>query len=154
MSVLAKRVALAAVGLALVIQVFRPARTNPPVDVTKDVSVAVKTDPAVLATIDRSCNDCHSNRTVWPWYSEVAPISWLVISDVNGGRRHMNFSDWGTYPDYKQRDLRDKICKEVTSHGMPLWQYLLIHRNAALGDSDRQAICDWTKEGPQSARLR
>lgn len=153
MSALAKRVALGAVGLAVVIQAFRPARTNPPIDAKQELAATANVDANVRSIIDRSCNDCHSNRTVWPWYSEVAPVSWLLGSDVDGGRRHMNFSEWGTYPGYKHKDLLDKMCKEVTSHGMPLWQYLLVHRNAALSDSDRQAICSWTKEAAQSAAL-
>jgi hypothetical protein len=153
MSVLAKKIALGIVGAVIILQAFRPARTNPPVDAKQELAATAKIDSNVESIIGRSCNDCHSNRTVWPWYTEVAPVSWFVASDVNGGRRHMNFSEWGTYPAYKQKDLLDKVCKEVTNHDMPLWQYLLIHRNASLSDSDRNAICGWTKEAGQSVAL-
>lgn len=153
MSVLAKRVALGAVGLVAVIQAFRPARTNPPIDAKQELAATANVDGNVRSIIDRSCNDCHSSRTVWPWYSEVAPVSWLVGRDVNGGRRHVNFSEWGTYPGYKHKDLLDKMCKEVTDHDMPPWQYLLVHRDAGLSNSDRDSICGWTKEEGQSAAL-
>ena len=143
MSVLVRRVALGAIGLAVVIQVFRPSRTNPPIDVQQ--AAALNVDADVQPAIDRSCNDCHSGRTVWPWYSEVAPISWLVASDVNGGRRHMNVSEWGMYPGYKREDLLNQICEAVTKRDMPPWTYLLVHQDAQLNDSDREAICRWTK---------
>ena len=66
-------------------------RMNPPV--TGEIGAPEK----VMAILHRSCYDCHSNKTVWPWYSYVAPISWLVADDVHEGRRHMNFSEWNTY---------------------------------------------------------
>jgi Haem-binding domain len=144
-----RKMALGAVGLILAIQVFRPSRTNPPMDVNQDLSVAVHVDAGVRSLIDRSCNDCHSNRTVWPWYSEVAPISWLVASDVNGARRHMNFSDWGAYPTHQRQSHLDEICKVVTEGDMPPLTYTLMHATARLSDSDRQAICGWTKEAGQ-----
>jgi hypothetical protein len=114
-------------------------------DVKQDISAVMTVDAAVLPVLDRSCNDCHSNRTVWPWYSEIAPISWGVASDVSDARRHMNFSEWGTYPDYKRKDLLDKACKLVTQHDMPPLTYVTVHREARLSDSDREAICRWTK---------
>jgi hypothetical protein len=120
-------------------------------DVKQDLSVTAKVDAGVLSILDRSCNDCHSNRTVWPWYSSVAPVSWLVASDVNDARRHMNFSQWGAYtPDQRQTHL-DEICKIVTERDMPPLTYSLVHRNAALSVPDRQAICSWTKQAQAEA---
>ena len=148
MKISPQKLALGAIGLLVLIQTYRPSRTNPPMDVKQDLSTTAKVDPAVLGILDRSCNDCHSNRTVWPWYSGVAPVSWLVASDVNGARRHMNFSAWGTYPSHQQQSHLDEICKIVNEHDMPPLTYVLIHRNAALSDADRQSICDWTKSSP------
>ena len=153
MSPLARRVTPWAVGLVVVTQAFRPTRTNPPIDAKQEMTAALKVDGSVRSIVDRSCNDCHSSRTVWPWYSEVAPVSWLVSSDVNDGRRHMNFSEWGTYPDYKQKDLLSKICKIVTERDMPPLTYLLVHRAARLSDAEREAICSWTKAAAQGAAL-
>jgi hypothetical protein len=139
------RLALGAVAALALIQAYRPSRANPPMNVQQDISVAMSLDPEVRSIIDRSCNDCHSDRTVWPWYSEVAPVSWGVASDVHDGRRHMNFSEWGSYPDYKRKDLLDKVCKMVTQHDMPPFTYSLIHRESGLSQTDRDAICRWTK---------
>jgi hypothetical protein len=147
---LGRRVAFGAIAAVVLIQVYRPSRTNPPMDVKQDISAVMNVDAAVQPILDRSCNDCHSNRTVWPWYSEIAPISWGVTSDVSDGRRHMNFSEWGTYPDYKRKDLLDKACKLVTQHDMPPFTYSLIHRESALSQTDREAVCRWTKESTEA----
>ena len=146
---LRKRVVWGAIAAALLIQLYRPARTNPPIDPRQELSTVMTVDPTVQTVLNRSCNDCHSNRTVWPPYSGVAPISWGVASDVNDGRRHMNFSEWGTYPSYKQKDLLDKACKLVTQHDMPPFTYGLVHRDAGLKQAERDAICGWTKSVTQ-----
>jgi len=65
----------------------------------------VTVDPQVAGILDRACADCHSNKTRWPWYSHVAPVSWFVIDHVNHGRSHLNFSEWGRYDAFEQRDL-------------------------------------------------
>ena len=114
-------------------------------DVTQDISATMNVDAAVLPVLDRSCNDCHSNRTIWPWYSGVAPISWGVASDVNDARRHMNFSEWGTYPDYKRKEHLDEICKLVTRRDMPPFIYSMLHPEARLSSTERETLCSWTK---------
>ena len=81
----------------VVAQFIRPAKTNPAADPSLAIESHVQVDPKVSAIIDRSCADCHSNRTRWPWYSQVAPVSWFVIDHVNEGRKELNFSEWGSY---------------------------------------------------------
>ena len=100
-------------------------------------------DPQIGKILDRSCQDCHSNRTAWPWYSHVAPASWLVTHDVNDGRRHMNFSTWNRMaPDKQASRLRD-AWEEIESGGMPLWYYLPLHSAARLSDADKQLLHGW-----------
>ena len=146
---LRRRVALGVIVAAVLIQLYRPARTNPPIDPKQEITAVMPVDPAVQTVVNRSCNNCHSNRTVWPSYSQVAPISWGVASDVSDGRRHMNFSEWGTYPSYKQKDLLDKACKLVMQHDMPPFTYNLVHRDAGLSQAERDALCRWTKSVTQ-----
>src|SRR5215213_10280083 len=89
-----------AIGLAALfagLQFIRPARTNPPVDESRTITAQAHLAPEVASILDRSCNDCHSNQTRWPWYSNIAPVSWFVINHVNEGRAEMNFSDWAQY---------------------------------------------------------
>jgi hypothetical protein len=101
--------------------------------------------PQTRAFAVRACYDCHSNETTWPWYSNVAPVSWFVISDVNDGRRHLNLSDWGKYtPERMQRRLSE-MCSEVEQGEMPLKQYTWIHKVAGLDGPQREQICAWTK---------
>jgi hypothetical protein len=142
---LRSRVALGVIAVAVLMQAYRPARTNPPIDPQQELSAVMHVDPAVQPVLDRSCNDCHSNRTVWPWYSQVAPISWGVVSDVSDGRRHMNFSEWGAYPGFKQKDMLNEACKLVTRRDMPPFVYSLVHRDTVLSQAEREALCGWTK---------
>lgn len=87
--------------------------------------------------VRRACFDCHSDQTTWPWYSHVAPVSWLVQNDVNGGRRHLNFSEW----DKPQRHAKD-IGEMVKSGDMPPWFYLPMHPRAKLTEAEKQALIE------------
>src|SRR3989442_1760300 len=126
------------------IQFIRPARTNPPIDPSKTIEANSQMTPEVASILDRSCRDCHSNKTVWPWYTNVAPISWWLSNHVNDGRRNLNFSDWAKLPpDRQERKLR-QICDEVEDGIMPLSSYLPMHPAARLSDQDKKTLCDWT----------
>ena len=141
----ARRILLILVILLLAIQLYRPAKTNPPENPSLTLNAHAEVPAELDATFARSCNDCHTYRTTWPWYSNVAPVSWFVISDVNDGRRHLNLSDWGKYkPEQMQRKLSE-MCDEVDEGEMPLKQYTWIHRVAGLDGPQRQQICAWTK---------
>lgn len=132
-------------GLVLIagIQIFRPARTNPPEEPGRSIHAVLPVEPAVGNLLNRSCNDCHSNSTSWPWYSEVAPVSWLVASDVSRGRRTMNLSDWADYSAGQRRELLHNICEVATTGEMPQLTYRAIHRDARLSHADRQILCTW-----------
>jgi hypothetical protein len=107
--------------------------------------------PQVAAILERSCRDCHSHKTVWPWYSNVAPISWLISDDVNKGRQALNMSEWGKLDqDRQDRKLR-QICDEISDGIMPLSYYLPMHPHARLSAEDKKIICDWTEA--ERARL-
>lgn len=102
--------------------------------------------PAEVATIlQRSCYDCHSNKTTFPWYSDIAPVSWFTKYHVKEGREHMNFSTWNDYPDEKKAKYLEKIPKAIKSK-MPLPSYLIMHADAKLSDADKKAIEDWATE--------
>ena len=137
-----RRIAIAPVVIALGIQFVRPARTNPPADPSHAL-VAMQPVPAhVTAVLDRACRDCHSNETRWPWYSQVAPVSWWVIDHVNHGRSHFNYSDWSRYPAADRARLLRNSCDLVREDSMPLASYRLMHRTARLSKADVAAICE------------
>lgn len=144
-----KRIVKAILVLALVvfagIQFVRPSRTNPPEDAARTLAAAANVPKEVNAILERSCSDCHSNRTVWPWYSNVAPVSWSVADHVEHGREELNFSEWGAYKDSRKKRKLEEICEEVEEGHMPHPQYLWIHRDAALSSSDVKVLCDWSK---------
>jgi cytochrome c551/c552 len=141
---LLKWTAIVLVVLLAGIQLKRPARTNPPVDQSQTIEAHTQMTPEAKAIFERSCNDCHSNKTVWPWYTNVAPISWWIAGHINEARQNMNLSEWAKLDrDHQDRKLR-QICDEVTDGGMPLPSYLPMHSKAKLSEQDKKALCDWT----------
>jgi len=127
-------------------QFIGPAKTNSTIDETRTIQTRTNMTPEVAAILERSCGDCHSNKTNWPWYSNVAPASWFVINHVNQGRRIMNFSDWARYDQRREKILLDRICAEVEDGGMPLESYTFIHHGAKLSKDDIQILCDWARQ--------
>jgi heme-binding protein len=139
-----KRSFLILIALAGVIQLARPERSNPSSDPSEHIGAVLPVHPEVAGVFSRACNDCHSNDTMWPWYSNVAPASWLLAKDVQEGRREMNFSTWRSYQGEKQQELLGDICKEVNSGEMPGPAYTLAHPKARLTQAERAAVCAWT----------
>lgn len=121
-------------------------RTNPPIDPRQDFAARLAPPAAVASALDRACRDCHSNRTTWPWYSRVAPMSWMVVDDVKEGRQHLNFSEWGTLSARRSARRLEEICEEISSGAMPMPRYTLIHPSAKLMPQEVEAICGWTKQ--------
>lgn len=138
-------VLLIAVGLFALAQFIRPARTNPVSDQSLALESHVQVEANVAALLDRSCADCHSNKTRWPWYTNVAPVSWWVIDHVNHGRSHLNFSEWGRYNKTEQRDLLTQVCLESKRGNMPLSSYTPMHPGSKLSGEDVATLCEWTK---------
>jgi len=102
-------------------------------------------DPKTLALIQRACQNCHSQNTKWPWYSHVAPVSWLLAHDVQQARSHMNFSQWQDYSTDDRLRLLSAVGSAVRNRAMPPQRYLLLHPEARLGDEERQQIYRWTR---------
>jgi len=150
----AKRIILILVVILVAIQLYRPTKTNPTVDATKTLQANTQMPPDVAQAIGHSCRDCHTYNTVWPKYSYVAPVSWVVIDDVNQGRQHVNFSDWGTYSVQRQLGKLEDICTEVKDGGMPLRQYTWMHPGTALSQPQREALCAWTTAEQQRITAR
>jgi hypothetical protein len=134
-----RKALLVALLLVIGIQLIPVPRENPPV-------VAPITVPDdVRAVLENSCNDCHSNLTEWPWYSRVAPVSWLVYKDVKKGRDELNFSEWGDYSDRRRNHKLEEIEEKVTDKQMPLKIYLRMHPDAALSVADAETLIEWSR---------
>jgi hypothetical protein len=121
------------VVLAVVLQLIPYGRdhANPPV-----VSEPKWDSPETRTLAKRACFDCHSYETVWPWYSNIAPVSWLVYRDVIEARQKINFSDWNR----PQGQTLDELPEEVGEGGMPPASYLQMHPNARLSALERQQL--------------
>jgi hypothetical protein len=140
-----KYVAIGVVVLAAGMQLVRPDRTNPRIDPAQDIVGRPALPQDVQAILERSCFDCHSNRTRWPWYSQVAPASWLVVSDVNEARRHVNFSEWEGYKAGRRVAKLESLIDEVDNGTMPPQTYLVMHGDATLSPAEKDRVVGWAE---------
>jgi len=127
----------------IAIQFVRPDRANPPEDQAQTIEASMNVPEDVRIILGRSCADCHSNRTVYPWYSNVSPFSWFLADHIRDGRRELNISEWNTYEKRKKIRKLDEICQQVEDGEMPLPSYLWIHWDAKLKPGEAQTLCNW-----------
>jgi len=135
-----KQAAIVIVVAFAAAQLVRPERANPTTDVTRTIQAHMPARSALVAVLDRSCRDCHSNRTVWPWYTQVAPVSWLMAQAVTEGRKAVNFSEWALYSPDQQRTLLAVSCDDATRGKMP-GLYTLVRPETRLSAQDVETIC-------------
>ena len=108
--------------------------------------VGTPVPPATVTLLRRACTNCHSNETAWPWYSQVAPASWLVERDVTEARKHMNFSQWPAYGADGQRQLLAAAEAHVNNGMMPPARYLLLHPEALLSQAEKDQLGGWFRQ--------
>jgi len=125
----------------LAIQAIPVDRRNPPVE----QRIAASTE--VRAILRRACFDCHSHETVWPWYSRIAPISWLIAHDVHEGRDKFNLSTWNRLRPRQESKARKEAWDEVSEGEMPPWRYLVLHPRARLSPEDKTFLRGWLLSG-------
>ena len=118
---------------------------NVPADLPVKEGDALEAPENVQAILERSCFDCHSSHTTFPWYSNIAPVSWFTKEHVKEGRKHLNFSTWNSYDDEKKLKYLEKLPKAIKSK-MPMPSYLIMHKKAKLSDADKKVIADWATE--------
>lgn len=131
----------AGAAVFLAAQFFQPARTNPPADPGASFAAVVKPPAHTAAVIGRSCADCHSNQTRWPWYSRVSPVSWMVARDVKQGRARLNFSEWNLYGPEMSKLRIGAMCRAAAQGDMPPKFYTPVHPEARLTEPDVAALC-------------
>jgi hypothetical protein len=139
---MSRRMRQAAVAFVVVFaaaQLVRPDRRNPPTDATRTIQAHAGAS-RLGAVLDRACRDCHTNATVWPRYTEVAPLSWLMAYGVTKGREAVNFSEWGAYSPDAQRTLLQASCEDVSEGKMP-GAYTWLHPETRLSAHDIETIC-------------
>ncbi len=139
------RILLVSVILLVGIQLIPVTMSNPPIEGKITVS------PEIKSILKRACYDCHSHETIWPSYSRVAPISWLLAWDVSEGREELNFSTWNRYGTKKRNKMIKEIWEEVEEGEMPPWFYLPLHPEAQLSDQDHAVLRAWAESIPSSS---
>ena len=134
-------------------QLIRPGRANPPVDPARTIQAHAGTSRELAAVLDRSCGDCHSNATVWRWYTNVAPTSWLMAYGVNEGRKAVNFSMWADYPPETRQLMLSASCRDASDGKMP-GIYSALVPETKLSARDIETICAAARETRTSASGR
>lgn len=141
-----KKVLIALVMIFIILQFFRIDKTNPPVNEGMDF-LKIKNTPENIATIIRtSCYDCHSNETVYPWYSNVQPAAWFLKHHIDDGRKHLNFSTFSTYEPKKQIHKLEETVEMIEQDKMPLESYILGHSEAKLSPENKKLLIEYFKK--------
>jgi len=138
-----RRVVLGLLVILVVAQFFRPDHSQPEEDPTQTVEALLSPPPDVAAILERACRDCHTYRVRWPWYAQVAPVSWWVAGHVDHGLADLDLSAWGGLSDYRAAKKLDEIAEYVQNREMPLPKYLWLHPEARLTDVERDLLVSW-----------
>ena len=146
--IMKNKILLGLAAIFLVLQAFRPAKNLSPAapfSGKNDITALHPTPVAVKTILERSCYDCHSDNTRYPWYAEIQPVGWWLQWHINDGRRHLNFAQFAKYPTKRAGKKMDEVIDETRDRGMPLPSYTLIHRGAKLTDAEIAALADWAE---------
>jgi hypothetical protein len=138
-----KKLLLGIAMFLIVIQIFMVDKTNPAVIEENDILTATNAPAAVGTILTNACYDCHSNKSRYPWYSNVAPVSWWMKHHINEGREELNFSEWGTYSPEKRNHKLEECLEHVEEGEMPLTSYVILHKEAALTSEEKKTLLDW-----------
>ncbi len=136
-------------GLALIfiiIQFFRIDKTAPVSDPANDLLAMHDASPQVTEILKNACYDCHSNKTTYPWYSNIAPVSWWLKDHIKDARKHLNFSEWGTYELKRKKHKLEEVYEEVEKGEMPLDSYTWVHEEARLTGEQKELLIAWAKK--------
>lgn len=141
-----KKILLTLLAIFIIIQFIRPARNIsnevPATDITKLYSVPAN----VQQILKVSCNDCHTNNTVYPWYTNIQPVGWWLQNHVNEGKEHLDFSIFGSYPPKRQHHKLEEVIEQVEGNHMPLDSYLWLHKDAKLSADQKALLIKWADE--------
>ena len=139
-----KKVFLGIIVVFILIQMIRPNKKDSRNDINHISKVTAVPDE-VKEILKTACNDCHSNFTVYPWYNEIAPVSWYLAQHVNDGKEHLNFSEWTVYNKNQQNHILKDLEEVLETHEMPLKSYLWIHKEAEMTNDEYEVLMAWVK---------
>lgn len=138
-----KKVAYSLLAIAVIMQFIRPTRNISEAGSQNEIAMKYDVPDEVHGILKQSCYDCHSNNTRYPWYANIQPVGWWLQSHVNEGKQHLNFSEFGTYPEKKAKHKFEEIEESMNTGWMPLESYLIMHANAKLSSDQSAAVKAW-----------
>lgn len=140
-----RKILLALVILLVIIQFIRPAK-NVSADTSKDISTLYSVPDDVKAIFQKACSDCHSNKTVYPWYAEVQPVEWWLNNHIVDGKRHLNLNNFAALKIALQKKKMEECIEQIKHDDMPLNSYTWIHKNAVLSEAEKQTMYNWCQK--------
>lgn len=140
-----KKIALGITAILVIIQFFRIDKTNPVIVQGNDFLTVTNPPENIQLMLKNACYDCHSNQSKYPWYTNIAPISWWVKDHINEGREELNFSEWGTFKEKRQKHKLKETIEVLEEGEMPLESYLIIHDEAKLTTEQKNELVTWFK---------
>jgi hypothetical protein len=151
---LAKKILLATGVVLIAIQLFRPALNKSNQVPVSDISKMFTISDSVLSILKNSCYDCHSNNTIFPWYSNIQPMGWLMANHIRKGKKELNFSEFGGYSTRRQLSKLNGIINSIRDNIMPLPSYKLIHKNAILSINEKDQLIKWAQQARDSLSVK
>ena len=140
-----KIIAWIALGALVVIQFFPTDKNESYTTPETDFVLVNKVPSEIENQLMQSCYDCHSNNTVYPWYSKIQPAAWFLEDHIKEGKAELNFNEWDNYSDRRKKSKLRSIIKQIESGEMPLDSYTLIHRDAILSKEEKEAVLNYIK---------
>ncbi len=129
----------------VLIQFIHPVKNNNTTINENDITRVYQVPDEVHKLLQRACYDCHSNNTTYPWYSKIQPVDWWLNDHVKDGKRHLNFSEFGTYTVKRKAKKLTEVAGTITDNEMPLSSYTLIHKDAILTDAEKTLVVNWAR---------
>ena len=137
-----KKILIGLLIVLIIIQFIHPAK-NLSADTSKDITTLFPMSDSVKTIIGKACADCHSNKTVYPWYASIQPVGIWLADHVKDGKRHFNFNDFASYKIAKQNHKLEEVIEQIKENEMPLYSYTLIHKEAKLTDAEKATLINW-----------
>ncbi len=138
-----RKILIALLFIFIVIQFIRPHKNQSGEIAADDITQHFTVPQNVQIILQRSCNDCHSNNTHYPWYSNIQPVYWWLQKHINDGKKELNFSTFASYTPKRQVHKLNETIEQIKSGEMPLNSYLLVHHDAKLDTADKKILTDW-----------
>ena len=150
----AKKVGIAFLIIIVAIQFIRPSKNMHEVDASKQIASVAIVPENVNVILKKACNNCHSNNTIYPWYSNIQPVYFWLDNHINEGKKHLNFDEFATYRLRKQYHKMEEVVEMVQEGFMPLKSYVLIHDEADLTKEERVTLTNWAQAVMDTMKAR